>query len=115
MSISASLSGLNSFSSRLNVQANNIANVNTDGYKKSLTDMRDVKPEGVRNTYQKVDTPGGLRVDETAKGTELTETSNVELEEEMPQMMVSQRGFEANTAAVKTQDEMLGTLIDVIA
>lgn len=106
---------LNAFGARLNVQANNIANVNTDGFKKSRTDMKDVAPEGVRNTYQQIDTPGGVRIEETEQGSKAVETSNVEIAEEMPQMMVSQRGFEANLATVRTKDQMLGTLIDIVA
>lgn len=39
----------------------------------------------------------------------------VVIHEEMVGMMVSQRGFEANVSVIRTADEMLGTLIDILA
>lgn len=48
-----------------------------------------------------------------------TETSSggsrVSLPEEMVGMMVSQRGVEANISVIRASDEMLGTLIDILA
>jgi flagellar hook protein FlgE len=41
------------------------------------------------------------------------EMSNVDLTEEIPEMIPTQRGYEANLKAIKTQDEMLGTLINL--
>ncbi len=41
--------------------------------------------------------------------------SSVNLEQELVGVMTSRRGFEANLAVVRTADEMLGTLIDVLA
>jgi flagellar hook-associated protein FlgK len=37
------------------------------------------------------------------------------LPEEMTGMLVAQRGFEANIAVFRASDEMLGSLIDVLA
>ncbi len=41
--------------------------------------------------------------------------SSVSLPEEMVGMMVAQRGFEANLPVIRAADEMLGTLIDILA
>lgn len=41
--------------------------------------------------------------------------SGTELSREMPQMIATQRGFEANAATVRTADQMLGTIIDMVA
>jgi flagellar hook protein FlgE len=43
------------------------------------------------------------------------ELSNVELEEEMTQLIMTQRCYEANLKAAKTKDEMLGTLVDIMS
>jgi flagellar hook protein FlgE len=43
------------------------------------------------------------------------ETSNVSLEEELPNMMVTQRTYEANLQVLKTQHEMLGTTLDIMS
>ncbi|MHC4884623.1 MAG: flagellar basal body rod C-terminal domain-containing protein [Planctomycetota bacterium] len=106
-----SLSSIRAFTDRVGVQGNNIANVNTDGFKRGRTLMSETQPAGVQNRYEKVSTPGPLRVE----GGEVIEGSNTDLTEEIPQNMISQRGMEANTAAVRTQDEMLGTVIDLLA
>ena len=36
----------------------------------------------------------------------------VNLEEEFPEMMVTQRTYEANLKALQTRDKMIGTLLD---
>jgi len=50
-------------------------------------------------------------------GTEdISETDeNISLESEMVGILQAKRGIEANTAVIKTEDEMLGTLIDMLA
>ena len=42
------------------------------------------------------------------------ESSNVNLQEEVPEMMVTQRVYEANLKVLQTQDIMLGTLLDIM-
>ncbi len=44
-----------------------------------------------------------------------SESPPVSLPEEMVGMMVSQRGFEANIPVIRAADEMLGSLIDILA
>ena len=41
--------------------------------------------------------------------------SATELTREFPGMMTTQRAFEANAVAVRTADEMMGTLLDIRA
>jgi len=43
------------------------------------------------------------------------EVSAVSLPEEMVGMQLSRRGFEANAAVFRAQDEMLGSLLDTFA
>ena len=43
----------------------------------------------------------------------LKETSNVDLAEEFPQMMIAQRGYEANIKALKAQSDVLKSLLDI--
>jgi flagellar basal-body rod protein FlgC len=42
------------------------------------------------------------------------ETSNVDLAEEIPNLMVTKRAYQANLKTIETQDEMLGSLLDTI-
>ena len=40
--------------------------------------------------------------------------SNVDLTEEIPQTITAQRGYEANLKLIETQDEMLGSVLDIL-
>lgn len=40
--------------------------------------------------------------------------SNVDLAEEIPETITAQRGFQINLVTIKTQDEMLGNIIDMV-
>lgn len=115
VSFNASISALQAYGNRQAITAHNVANVNTDGFNKQRGQLQEQVPSGVSLTVDTVDTQGAIRMDQTAKGEDLVETSNTELAEEMPNMIVDQRSFEANTAVVRTQDEMLGSLLDIKA
>ena len=109
--ISSSLSGLLAFTRTLSNTAGNIANVNTDGYKKTRATIVEDGNCLADVSVEKVCTPGPM-IKET-DGT-LREFSNVELAEEFPRMVISQRGYEANINALKVEDEMIGSLLDMI-
>ena len=42
------------------------------------------------------------------------ETSNVDLSQEIPNLMLAQRGYEANIKTIQTQEKVLGSLLDII-
>ncbi|HOW55270.1 MAG TPA: flagellar basal body rod C-terminal domain-containing protein [Syntrophorhabdaceae bacterium] len=109
--VSSSLSGLFAFTKKLSNAANNVANVNTDEYKKTTATIVEDKNSLPRVNIDRLDTPGSI-VQET-DGT-MRELSNVELAEEFPQMMISQRGYEANIKALQIQNETIGSLLDII-
>jgi flagellar hook protein FlgE len=93
------------------ITANNIANVNTDGFKRSRAVMEEKAPSGVRASAERVNTPGD-RV--TIDGAE-RETSNVTLEEELIALITNQNHYEANIKTVKTGAEMQETFLDILA
>jgi len=110
--INASLAGLMVFGKKVANAAGNIANSNTDNYKANeaiIVQNQAGLPDLVTKT---VDTPGSFIPG--ADGT-LTESSNVELSQEIPQMMIGQRGYEANLKTLQTQDEMSESILDIIA
>ena len=109
--ISSSLSGLAVFGRKLTVSADNVANVNTDEYKKTVAAIAEDKNGLPELNTEKIETPGPV-IQET--DSTLRELSNVELAQEFPRMMISQRGYEANISVLKTQDDMIGTLLDMI-
>jgi len=112
--ISSSLSALNAIQTKTQVTANNTANVNTDGFKKSRATLVEADAQGgVAIEVQRVETPGSLVYESTEAGEVLVEKSNVDISEELPTMMMDRRALQANVKAVQIQDEMLGSLLDI--
>jgi len=111
--IQSALSGLTAFSTQVAVTADNVANVTTDGFKKSRTELIAVESGGVRSAIQKDETAGPTILNHTGYGPIQLELSNVDLAEEAVNQIIGQRGFEANIQTVKTADEMLGTILDI--
>lgn len=107
------LSALNAFQKKIEVTANNIANVSTDGFKKSRVEMLESASSGVEAVIEPVAIPGIEIMEDTHQGPRLVEQSNVDLAEEQVNLIVGQRGYEMNLKVLKVQDEVLGTLLDI--
>jgi flagellar basal body rod protein FlgG len=110
--INASLAGLTAFGKKVANAAGNIANSNTDNYKATeavIVQNQAGLPDLATKT---VDSPGSFiqEVDGT-----LRQSSNVELSQEIPQMMIGQRGYEANLKTLQTEDEMSKSILNIIA
>ena len=75
--------------------SNNIANINTNGYKAIDTTIDSSSGGVVANTAISKD------------GTDLTK--------ELTDQTLISTGVQANTEAVKTQDDMVGSLLDMLA
>lgn len=86
---------MTAMSSWMNNSANNVANVNTKDYKAIETTIDNQGNAVVAQSSQ------------TKNGTDLTTefTDQIELE----------GGFEANAKAIKTEDQMIGSLLDTKA
>jgi flagellar basal-body rod protein FlgC len=112
--IAASMNAIQAVAERFNRTGRNIANLNTDGYKADRVVFGEGPQPGTVQANVSVDlSPGPVRAEETEEGMELVEMSNVDLAKEMVNMMIDQRSIEANLKALKTADEMLGTIIDI--
>ncbi|MBU4230105.1 MAG: flagellar basal body rod protein FlgC [Desulfurivibrionaceae bacterium] len=111
--IHSALSGLTAIQKKIESNANNVANINTDGYKKTRVTLQEQETQGVEAVVQQIQTPGPMVYEQTSQGETLVEKSNVELSEELPNMMLSRRFFQANLKTVQIQDEMLGNLLDI--
>ena len=103
-------SGLSAASARIAVTAGNIANVNSTGYQARRANLAPVDPGG------------GVRVDSVTLSTgpgaideEGLETSNVDLTTETVNLIRDKHQYSANAKLLKAGDEMLGTLLDVLA
>ena len=95
--LSASLSGLHATQAGLSLVASNIANAQTPGYHRQFV-------------LQEEQGGGGVAV---SVGREAGEGEN--LAEDLVQQMVASYSFKANLGVIRTQDAMLGSLLDTTA
>ena len=106
-SLSTALSGLTANQTRVDAAARNIANVDTPGYKKQVVTLQEGPSGGV---VARTGQPTSLQT--PAEGAEALPPSDVDLTEEIPSLNLSKGLYQANLAVVRTQDEMLGMLLD---
>ena len=111
----AALSGLQAYGMRLQNNANNVANMNTSGFKKGRVLLSEKKPQGVGAHAEKVETPGPRIMEETGQGAQMVEQSNVDLAEELPEMMLNQHAMLANIRSLQAIDEMENSVLDLKA
>ena len=113
--ISSALSGLGAAGVQMANTANNVANLNSEGFKKGRVLQAEQRPQGVTAVVDTVETPGAYVVEDTAQGQALVEQSNVDLTEEIPQMMLTQHSYNANLKTLQVADEMTTSLLDIKA
>jgi len=111
--IDSALAGLSFFKKKMDVSANNIANTNTDDFKKSRVIATEDKTGNPQGIVEKVNTPG---VPLSSAGAGLPrETSNVDLATEMVDTMTAQKGYIANLKTIENQEEIFDALLDILA
>ena len=101
MNISTNISSIQAHQTMMNNNANNIANVNTDGFIPNDTKMSD-NGNSVSAHTRKADDNGSLH-------------SQTDLAKEIPKQINIESATSANVTAIRTQDEMLGSLLDIKA
>jgi len=112
--IHTALSALRANLRKLDVTANNLANANTHDFKKSKASFEETAPAGVKVTLTRVETPGTPLPPEEVLG-EGHEMSNVSVEEELVDLIATRHAFAANVKTIQAEDEMQGTLLDILA
>lgn len=113
--IDKSLSALSALGTKMDVNADNIANALTDEFKKSRVTFKEGDAGGVAAIVDRVDIPGipkeTIRDDQTVT----VESSNVDLAEELTDMIPTQASYAANLKSLKVQDEMTGYLLNIFS
>lgn len=126
MTISGNMQALHVLGLSRQIGANNIANMNTPGFKASRLTLesgpngRGVRPqsidqdsspgplepalEGVRGEQGRLESVWGLR-----------EGSNTDLVREMVSSMQDETAFKANTTMIRAWDQTLGSVLDLMA
>ena len=108
------ITSLKAHSRKLGVTANNIANIYSEGFKKSRAILEAGASGDVHLQIDQINTPGHRFFEDVDGQLVERELSNVDLVEEIPQTMIAQRGYEANLKAIQVQDDMLGSVLDII-
>ena len=112
--LNSTISALQAYKTQMDVTSNNIANVNTEGFKKSKAALKEGTNGDVQVEINRVDTPGHRYQELQGDQMVEKETSNVDLSEEFPQMMTTQHAYKANMKVIQTQDEILGTVLNIV-
>lgn len=97
-SFTNSVSALNTQSARMNNAGHNIANANTQDY---------IPKEAIQTSASEVSFK-----EKTSHA--IPGESGTRLNEEIPEMMIASKGYEANMKNIKVQDEMMGELMDMV-
>jgi flagellar hook protein FlgE len=111
--INSALTALQAFGTKQEVTSNNVANVNTDGFKKSRATFQEADPSGVIVSISRVNTPGGPLPPDENTG-EPREASNVDIGEEVVNQTTTKFAYTANLKTLKTTNDMIGTVIDIL-
>lgn len=112
-SINNSAQALNAYGTAFNVTANNVANVQSEEFKRTDAVFNEGdNGAGVKVTLSQDSSSGPLVTKNDGTAVEL---SNTELAREFTDMIIQQTGYEANVKTVQTDDEMKGTVIDMVA
>lgn len=141
------VTALDTFSTGWQVIANNVANVNTAGFKASHARYQDgPNGQGVQLGEIRTDTSPGAPMPGVpmeghgeyvnalsqeraeaaadvaaaqaavdARAAELREASNVQLEREFTQAIITEQAVAAQAVLISTYDDMMGTVLDVVA
>jgi flagellar hook protein FlgE len=112
----SALAGMSTNAAKLAVAAHNIANVNTYGFKKSTATMETNAAGQPTIKVTQSNIPGPIiQAPQGLPGGEIfREMSNVSLAEEFVHMKLAEIGYKASTSILQAQDEMIGTILDIL-
>jgi len=112
LSFNSSISGIRAATNMLNTSAHNIANSNTDGYKKQHVNLKSDHGGGVIAEITESPERGSLYKN---KRGDAVETSNVNYIEEVVTQIKARHLLSANAAVLKHTNEAQESIMDIIA
>lgn len=92
---SSALSAIAAYGTGLNVTANNMANMNTTGFRPTSAIMNE-------------DVNGGVKVTLSQ-----SQDAEVDIAKEMVDMMIEKNAIQVNIKSLQTEDQLLKSLIDI--
>ena len=109
-----SVSGIVAGATKLQANANNVANANTNGYQTQRVDLVE-SPAGVEARAASVDAPNRADAAANPNRNSSLPPSDVNLADEMVSMVANGNFYQANMRALLAADDMMGTLLDTNA
>ncbi|MDY0132083.1 MAG: flagellar basal body rod C-terminal domain-containing protein [Desulforegulaceae bacterium] len=113
-SVGSNQAALRAYSSLLNSNANNIANVNTENYKRQDTIVNQDNNLQPSAQVRRENSPGPVKQTISNDGMQkYQEMSNTDLAKEMTEMVAAENFYTSNLKTIETQSQMTGTIIDI--
>jgi len=110
-SIGSTIAGLSVHAKKVETIAHNVANVNTDGFKKDRVTILSNESGFPEAHISKIKTPGYTI--QSPEGE--IESSNVDLAEEIINMTVGKNGYKANLKVLEGEKEVFDSVLDILA
>jgi len=130
-SVNSSLSALSAYGKKIGVHADNIANMHSEDFKRSRAILKEGADQNVTVEIERVDSPqypvteisASQTADNQSNSAEAafedslinSESNNVDLATEIVETKIAQRGYEANIKIIQTQEEMIGSVLDLLS
>lgn len=109
---STAAEAMKAFGTSVAVTANNLANINTDGFKAGRANLETgADGQGVRVSSITEDQSSGPIV--SVQENETVEGSNTDVTIEMVNLTINENAFGANANVIRTEDEMVQTVLDM--
>lgn len=108
----AALSGIQAGGRMLGVNAHNIANAQTENFKRTHVTLEESSAGGVSVSLSQDNRPGP-QLSSGEESFASREGSNVELERERIQSIEASNMIQSNLASLRVQDRVLGALLDI--
>ncbi len=98
--ISSNVSSIHANQSYMNANAVNVANANSDGFAPTRTTMQEGSKDSVRAAFSQ-------------ESIDFASKSQTDLSKELTDQISIEKSVGANVSAIKTQDDMFGSLLDI--
>ena len=112
--LSSAIQGLKAVSTRTHIASHNLANLNTDNFKRKIPFQVD-NPAGVSVEVHEDPSPGFPLDAIPESNLPAREMSNVSMERELVELMRSKHSLIANIKAIETALDNEGTILDIKA
>lgn len=112
-SLESARTGLQGFERSITVAAHNLANIRTDGFQPSRINFSEASTGGVATHVVPDLSRGSTLAHDTLHDHSRIEQSAMESGEDILDLLLGRRGFEANLKSIQTADNILGTVVNL--